>query len=277
MKKSLTVAGLLILSFLAPPRAVAQGATVLMLGGTQAAMLSLVPPSLFGFTPATMPANSHLAMASELRGELCRTNRCIPVNYPATMGVLSTIGDGIEGLWSAPGLFESMETGVSMLSDAIAATPGPIVVASLSQGSVVADLYMARHDPDPRLTFVLLGDPDNLFSGINRYLLQLVGPAPTQGHRIYEVIQRQDGFANVTTALTLKTLTATLLGLMFSHVNYTQVSLRDPGNIVTQDGTITYVLTPVYGMPTVPGYGADNPPGEPLSTVQLQAALADVL
>jgi hypothetical protein len=263
---------LLAAAFIAAGPAGAQGVTVLLFGGTQSQLMFLMPPSLFGFTPDTMPATPNSAMSSELGGALCRTNKCITEEYPASLGVLTANG--------APGLTDSIETGVQMLSDALANTPGKIIVFGLSQGAVVSNTWMSRNASDPRITFVSIGDPTNTFSGVfGRFLpdVMIAGPVQGAGHKLIEVIQRQDGYANFPSNLTLRNLAADMIGMLFVHLNYTNVNLIDPSNIVTQDGDITYVLTPTQNMPTIPGYGSDNPPGVPLTQQQYQNLLSGAL
>jgi PE-PPE domain len=192
------------------------------------------------------------------------------VTYPASAG----IGAG------APTINESVRIGVANLDAAIAAqqlaNPGqPIVVFGYSQSTVVtmiekANLEQRRAAGEtvPDVTFVGIGVGNRPHGGIATYLqgvtIPLVdftfnGPAPTDpefGFTTVDIAREYDGLADFPQyPLNLLADLNAVLGVVFVHTNYEQVSL-DPnspkyveGTTEQQYGDTTYYLIPTPNLP----------------------------
>lgn len=228
-------------SALAAPQARADtsSSTVLMLGGTFV---------------ADIPAGRTSAyyMRYLLQGSLCKTNNCVELDYAASGGDLTSRN-------STP-MDESEQEGLAVLDRAIKTTPGKKIVFAYSQGAEIVSLLKRKllNDPDApppeELSFVLIGNPGRPNGGIGARFpgvhvpligMTLQGASPDTQYPTTDIARQYDGFADVpSNPNNIFGLANMLAGMLNTHMDYMNVNMSDPANIVRTDGNTTYITVP---------------------------------
>lgn len=141
----------------------------------------------------------------------------------------------------------SISTGVTMIDQAVRATPGAIILVGHSQGSQAISVWMEKYKNDPTvsrdITCVLTGNPVRNPTG------QLVGGFVVGGGLgvatpndtpwvVYDVARAGD-----TWAIKVGNWFTGWWGKLFVHPYYTGVDLYAPGNVITRNGNLTLVTT----------------------------------
>ena len=195
-----------------------------------------------GVTVLTVGPNPNVVsapMSSELQGVMCKApNTCKSVSYK-TSGLLSSVVD----------------SGVSALSTAIAATPGKKAVMGFSQGALVASEWLKRNAGSAGspaasdMYFVLFGNPQHPLNGRNT--LQRTGtPTPYTKYKTIDISREYDGMSDYPNDVgnTLAVVNAQD-GYTSIHPNYTAVDVNASSNLVTRKGNYTFVLVPTQYLP----------------------------
>lgn len=228
------------------------------------------PYALAAFAPLPTPASRVLTLEGgfvglqnfayftpqQLRGDLCKApNTCQPVDYPALPGN------------------NYDEAAAVNVENAIAALPENerIILFGHSQGGEViySNLLRWKENPDTapdpsRVTWVSIGNPENALGGVTTKFPFPTKPAPTDTkYQGIEVIHQYDGWADAPdNPFNLLAVLNAIVGSQSYHLNYWDVDLNDPNNVVfTPDqpdgtpGNVTYVYVPAKVIPLVKDTG----------------------
>jgi hypothetical protein len=228
------------------------------------------PYALAAFAPLPTPASRVLTLEGgfvglqnlayftpqQLRGDLCKKpNTCQPVDYPALPGN------------------DYDEAAAVNVENAIAALPENerIILFGHSQGGEViySNLLRWKEDPDTapdpsRVTWVSIGNPENALGGVTTKFPFPTKPAPVDTkYAGIEVIHQYDGWADAPdNPFNLLAVLNAVIGSQSYHLNYWDVDLNDPNNVVfTPDqpdgtpGNVTYVYVPAKVIPLVKDTG----------------------
>lgn len=239
----------------------AAAATVLWAGGTSGSLGRLLPAGLFG-TEESFLAGGY------------RQDDFSVVDYPASMWPITGIFD--------PSLGRSVTTGAANIEAAARSTPGPVVLAGVSQGAMVVQRAQAELDDDPAIpsdtTFIIIANPNlGLLRGGygHRYPVFRYTPEPPAETRFTTivVVNEYDGWADpIARPRNLLTVANAVMGLIYVHpyAQNSDLSTVPADNITTvtnsQGGTTTTYLVPTTQLPLtrplrqlgVPGWLVDD-------------------
>ena len=195
-----------------------------------------------GVTVLTVGPNPNVVsapMSTELQGVMCKApNTCKSVSYQ-TSGWLSSV----------------VNSGVSALSAAIAATPGKKAVMGFSQGALVASEWLKRYAGSATspaasdMYFVLFGNPQHPLNGRNT--LQKTGtPTPYTKYTTVDISREYDGMSDYPNDVGNTLAVATSQdGYTSIHPYYTGVDPNASSNLVKRTGNYTFVLVPTSYLP----------------------------
>lgn len=242
IRSAASVAVAAVLCALVAVLAPAAGAsTVLFVGGTGGTIGALVPDEVFG-SPESFLGGAFIGHTFD------------PVDYPGSLWPLTGPCD--------PTLGSSVRAGVDALLAAAKSTPGPLVVAGVSQGAMVVQEAQRRLNTDPTVasetTFILIADPDlgiaRGLSGVYLPILDYVPQPPSPTRFTTIVIRNQyDPFADpVTRPWNLLADANALMALLYVHpfAQNTDLSKVPPQNIVTAPPNSQGGVTTTYFVPT---------------------------
>ncbi|WP_099023327.1 PE-PPE domain-containing protein, partial [Mycolicibacterium palauense] len=243
-KAALTAAALpaLAMPFSLGPAAVAGAAS----SGSTVSATDLLP------APGTATVLTHgptpWAMSDNLQGAVCATlAACNEVYYSWIVSVY--------------GLELGVEDNVDRVDFALENTDGAKVLYAFSGGARVATVWLSEHDgsgaddPDPsELTVVLIGNGGRKYTGASAVQLGSSWVTPDTDYTTIDIAQEYDpvaDFPNDIVNLIFNPLAVAnaLMAFESIHMNYAQVDLDDPNNIVWTEGNTTYVFVPTEKIP----------------------------
>ena len=223
---------------------VASADTLLWTGGTGGSLGALLPPDLFG-TPDTFLAGAYL------------DHQFTVVPYPSGLWPLTGLHD--------PTLGRSVDIGTTNLVTAAKSTPGPLVLAGVSQGAMVVQQAQAQLNSDPAVasdtTFILIADPNlGLGKGLYGVYLPIIDytPRPPVETRFNTIVitNQYDGFGEpIANPRNLLTVVNAIMGTAYVHpfAQNSDLTALPPGSITTtvnsQGGTTTSYLVPTQQLP----------------------------
>lgn len=223
---------------------VADADTVLWMGGTSGSLGALLPPEKFG-TPETFLAGAFL------------DDTFTVVPYPAGLWPVTGLHD--------PTLGDSVGIGTASLTTAARSTPGPLVLAGVSQGAMVVQQAEAELNDDPAVpsdtTFILIADPNlGVGKGLYGRYVPIIDytPRPVVDTRFTTIIvtSQYDGFGEpIANPRNLLTVVNAVMGTAFVHpfAQNSDLAAVPAGNITTevnsQGGTTTSYLVPTEQLP----------------------------
>lgn len=235
------VSGVVLLA--APGTAPANAATVVFTGGTGGTLGTLVDDDSFG-THETFLGGAH-------HGDTFTV-----VDYPNSMWPVTGPLD--------PTFGASVATGATNIVAAVRSTPGPLIVAGISQGAVATQHAMAVLNEDPAVSsdtvFVFVGDPNfGLFQphGNRLTILDYVPePVPETRFNVIVVTNEYDGWADpIADPTNLLTVANAVMAMAYVHpfaqnsdlaaVPAENISVR----VNSQGGTTTTYLVPTEHLP----------------------------
>jgi hypothetical protein len=193
----------------------------------------VAPPT--GATVLTVsPLWPVVPLSGALGGSLCQTNSCESVRY---MPFFTTGGTNA---------LDRRLSGTTTLKS----TDGtPTIVFGFSNGALVAQRWMTEHAGDPtapspdELSFVLIGNPRRAYGGS-------MPAIPETGYHVVDVVRQYDPLADFPDHPNLLALANIATGIFSPmHLDYTQVDLDDPNNVVWTEGNTTYVFVPTENLP----------------------------
>ena len=223
---------------------VASADTLLWTGGTGGSLGSLLPPDLFG-TPDTFLAGAYV------------DHQFTVVPYPSGFWPVTGLHD--------PTLGRSVDIGTTNLVAAATSTPGPLVLAGVSQGAMVVQQAQALLNTDPAIpsdtTFILIADPNlGLGKRLHGVYLPIIDytPRPPVDTRFNTIVitNQYDGFGEpIANPRNLLTVVNAVMGTAYVHpfAQNSDLAAVPPGNITTtvnsQGGTTTSYLVPTQQLP----------------------------
>lgn len=225
-----------------PPASAAE--TVLWMGGTGGSLAALLPPDLFG-SPQTF------------LGGAFEGHQFTVVGYPSALWPVTGLRD--------PTLGRSVDIGTANLVAAARQTPGPLVLAGVSQGAMAVQQAEAELDSDPAIpsntTFILIADP-NLGAGKGLYGRHLpiidYTPRALADTRFDTIIvsNQYDGFGDpIANTRNLLTVANAFMGMASVHpfAQNSALAAVPTANITTtvnsQGGTTTSYRVPTQQLP----------------------------
>lgn len=180
--------------------------TVLWMGGTGGTIAHFLPSDVFG-TPDSF-----------LGGDF-RNHQFNVIEYPSGLWPITGLQD--------PTLGASVDIGTANLVAAARATPGPLVLAGVSQGAMVVQQAEAILNNDPKIpsetTFVLIADPNlGAFAGAHGAYIPVVDytPRPVTDTRFTTIVvsNQYDGFGDpIRNPLNLLAVANAFMGMAFVH------------------------------------------------------------
>ena len=222
----------------------ASAETVLWMGGTGGSLAALLPPDLFG-TPETF------------LGGAFTDHQFTVVDYPSGLWPITGLKD--------PTLGRSVEIGTANLVTAARTTPGPLVLAGVSQGAMAVQQAEAELNSDPAIpsdtTFIIIADPNlGLASGLHGVYIPILDytPRPPVDTRFTTIIvtNQYDGFGQpIARPGNLLTVVNAVMGTAYVHpfAQNSDLAAVPPGNVTTtvnsQGGTVTNYLVPTAELP----------------------------
>lgn len=245
--KATATTGLVLSTLIAAGVALAApagSATVLFAGGTSGTLGRLIPDDLFG------------TRASFLGGAYSGDEFSV-VDYPASLWPITGLRD--------PAIGTSVDIGTAHLIAAVKSTPGPLVIAGVSQGAMVVQDAAAVLNEDPSVpsdtTFIIIGDP-NLGVGKGLYGITLPildytpRPLPETRFSTLVIVNEYDGWADpIAHPWNLLTGLNALMALIYVHpyAHNSDLSTVPPRNVVTvtngQGGTTSTYFVPTEQLP----------------------------
>lgn len=209
--------------------------TALIVGGTGPSPYPAFQELAHEYDYVSMPIH-----IGEKYYDSANANRRI-VDYPASLWPFSGLDTPTVGV--------SIATGADNLDTAIRSTSGPIVVAGLSQGTMVLDAEKARLARDPnapspsRLRFIEAGNPNAIAQkvfppGTFLPFLNYTVPAPVDSQYDTTVIKAEyDAWADPPDRMDNYLAVAnSIFGGQFYH---TESAFSDPADIAPQNVTVT--------------------------------------
>ena len=210
--------------------------TVLWMGGTGGTLAHSLPPGLFGTRDSFL-------------GGAFRDSQFTAVDYPSGLWPITGLAD--------PTLGASVDIGTANLVAAARSTPGPLVLAGVSQGALVVQQAEAILNSDPAIpsdtTFILIADPNlGALAGTYGRHIPIVDytPRPTSDSRFTTVVvtNEYDGFADpIRNPSNLLTVANAVMGIAVVHPfaqnsNLATVPVRNITTTVNGQGgtTVTY-------------------------------------
>lgn len=168
----------------------------------------------------------------DLKGVVCQApNTCRPVSYPRFF----------------------YPAGADPLNESIRETDGLKIVYGYSQGGQVISAWMRKYaaaadaPPADELTFVILGNGDRPHGGSNA---QSGYATPVTQYKVIDVARQYDFAADFPDdPMNLLALANAFAGFTSLHLEYEDVDLYDPRNIVWTEGNTTYVFVPTENLP----------------------------
>ncbi len=226
----------------ATPPATAE--TVLWMGGTGGSLGALLPPDHFG-TPATF------------LGGAFADRQFTVVGYPSAFWPITGLHDLTLG--------QSIDIGTANLEAAAHSTPGPLVLAGVSQGAMAVQQAEADLNGDTAIpsgtVFILIADP-NLGVGRGRYGVHVpvldYTPRPMLDSRFVTIVvtNQYDGFGDpIANPHNLLTVLNAFMGIAYVHpwAQNSDLAAVPKSNITTtvnsQGGTTTSYLVPTQQLP----------------------------
>lgn len=169
----------------------------------------------------------------DLKGVVCQSpNTCEAVIYPS---------------WLA------YTAGVDPLNTDLHQTPGLKVVYGYSQGGQVITAWMrtyaAAEDAPPaeELVFVIIANGDRAHGGANTNLSHVM---PETQYQVIDIARQYDYGADMPDDRSnLLAMANARAGLRYIHMDYEEVDIYDPANIVWTEGNTTYVFVPTENLP----------------------------
>lgn len=221
----------------------ASSATVLWAGPTGGSVGQLIPDGLFG-TPATF------------LGGAFRDDEVTVIDYPAS-------------LWPATGILDptigmSVEIGTATIVAQARSTPGPLVLAGVSQGGVVVQHAAALLNDDPSIpsdtTFIIIANPNlGMVKGLYGAYLPILNytPRPLAETRFNTivVINQYDGWADPIVHPSALAFLNAVMAMVYLHpfAQNTDLSAVPAENVTTttnsQGGTTTTYYVPAEQLP----------------------------
>jgi hypothetical protein len=198
-----------------------------------ASAAAVAPPS--GATVLTVsPLWPVVPLNGALGGSLCQTNSCESVRYMPFFTAGGT--NALDRRLSSSATLKSTDD-------------TPTVVFGFSNGALVAQRWMTEHAGDPKapspdeLSFVLIGNPRRAYGGS-------MPAIPETDYQVVDVVRQYDPLADFPDHPNLLALANIATGIFSPmHLNYTQVDLDDPNNVVWTEGNTTYVFVPTENLP----------------------------
>ncbi|MGV1006886.1 MAG: PE-PPE domain-containing protein [Candidatus Nanopelagicales bacterium] len=223
---------------------VAYAGTVLFVGGTSGTIGRLVPDGIFG-TPG------------EFLGGAYSDDTFKVVDYPGS-------------LWPITGPFDrtlgaSVSIGINNLYTAMESTPGPLVIAGVSQGAMVVQQLEADLNDDPAIpsdtNFIIIADPNfgilRGLDGVHIPILNYIPQPPFETRFITTVVVNEyDGFADpIANPWNLLTDLNAAMAVLFVHpfAQNSDLAAVPPQDIVVttnaMGGTVTTYFVPTKHLP----------------------------
>ncbi len=221
----------------------ADAATIVFTGGTGGSLGKLVDDDMFG------PLEDFLG--GSFRGDTFTV-----VDYPNSMWPVTGLLD--------PSFGASVKVGATQIESAVRSTPGPLIVAGVSQGAVATQLAMAVLNEDSSVpsdtVFVIIGDPNfGMFQPYGKRLAVLdyvPEPVPETRFDVIVVTNEYDGWADpIADPANLLTVANALMALAYVHpfaqnsdlaaVPSENISVR----VNSQGGVTTTYLVPTEHLP----------------------------
>ncbi len=234
--------------------------TVLWMGGTGGTISHYLPPDMFG-TPDSF-----------LGGEF-RNHGFTVVEYPSGLWPITGLRD--------PTLGASVAIGTANLVAAAKTTPGPLVLAGVSQGAMVVQQAEAILNNDPAIpsdtTFILIADPNlGAFAGVYGRYIPIVDytPRPPVDTRFTTIVvsNEYDGFGDpIRNPGNLLTVANAFMGMAIVHpyAQNSDLSAVPASNITStvnsQGGTTVSYRVPTRHLPLT----------QPLRDIGVPAAVVD--
>lgn len=218
--------------------------TVLWMGGTGGSLAALLPPDLFG-SPETF------------LGGAFGGHQFTVVGYPSALWPVTGLRD--------PTLGRSIDIGTANLISTARATPGPLVLAGVSQGAMAVQQAEAQLNNDPAIpsdtTFILIADPNlGAAKGLHGMHVPIIDytPRPVVDTRFTTIIvtNQYDGFGEpIANPRNRLTRINAFMGMAYVHpfAQNSDLAAVPPGNVTTtinsQGGTTISYQVPTQQLP----------------------------
>lgn len=216
--------------------AVAVGAAV---GCVASASTAIAAIDVFTVSGHTLVVRT--PMEQELRGSLCE-----PPKYSCTKVPYASSGLGGKHL----------SEGTELLQQMIADQSGPLIVFVYSQGGTIMTNWLIKYGEQTNrqndITLVSIGGATHGLGGLGPASGSKSSPAtPTDtGYTVIEVSREYDMESDYPTDHgNFFAVANAQAGFFRVHMDYTDVDLLDPNNLVAQVGGTTYVLIPTEHLP----------------------------
>lgn len=255
----------------------AQGAVAKSAAAIAAVTLPLLgaPNSAAVAEPLTLPGPASVLTLGifpgsnddDLKGVVCKSpNSCEAVRYPSWL---------------------SYAAGAEPLQEKLTETTGLKIVYGYSQGGQVITVWMDKYSADPDvpspddLVFVIIGNGDRRHGGAN---VKAGHVMPETQYQVIDIARQYDFAADMPDDRTnLLAMANAIAGFRFIHLDYEDVDLDDPANIVWKEGNTTYVFVPTQNLPLLEPLrrlglnGLADKLNEPLKEIVEQAYHRDYL
>jgi hypothetical protein len=183
-------------------------------------------------------------MDEALQSSICQTpNTCREIPY---LYIIS--------IWSLPEAGVSED--VALMDYTIDQTTGTKVLFAFSGGARVAAAWLAEHADDPdapspaELSFVVIGNPTRAYGGATATLVGPTMEMPQTQYQVLDIARQYDLISDFpTNPFNLLALANAFVGFVFLHLDYADVDVNDPDNVMWKEGNITYVFVPTQNLP----------------------------
>lgn len=231
--------------------------------------------SAAGAEPLTLPGPASVLTLGifpgsnddDLKGVVCKSpNSCEAVRYPSWL---------------------SYAAGAKPLQEKLTETTGLKIVYGYSQGGQVITVWMDKYSAGPDapspddLVFVIIGNGDRRHGGAN---VKAGHVMPETQYQVIDIARQYDFAADMPDDRTnIVAMANAIAGFRFIHLDYENVDLDDPANIVWKEGNTTYVFVPTQNLPLLEPLrrlglnGLADKLNEPLKEIVEQAYHRDYL
>lgn len=193
-------------------------------------VIATAPTTVLALTPI-WPVRG---LKDELQGALCRTDNCVGISYPpfVTAAGVRMLADRLSGA-----------------TDIGAGLDTETVVFGYSHGATVAARWIQKYADDPEapspdaLSFVLMGNPHRAHG-------HSLPPIPQTRYQVIDIVRQYDpvgDYPDRFNVLAMLNVGSSVVSPI--HLDYKDVDIDDPDNIVWTEDNVTYVFVPTQNLP----------------------------